>query len=389
MTRPHVAPDSPGAVLALIRSGAAVSRSDVARVLGISASTAAGRVQALLDHGYLREAGDGASQGGRRPRRLALRTDSGAVAAADLGSHHATLALFDIGGQILAEHQRPVRVADGPAAVLAWVHDEVVRMAADLAVPLRGITVGVPGPVDARSGRVVSPSRMPGWNGTDVRAVLAERTDLPVLVDNDANLMALGEYCADPADHLVFVKAGTGIGCGVIASGRLHRGAVGAAGDISHLAVHGFEEVACSCGRNGCLDAVASGAALVRDLTAAGVPVEDTAAVVELSRDADPTTTRMLREAGRSTGEVLATIVNFFNPDVLVIGGQFSRAEAFVASIRSALYERCLPMATEHLRINTTGTGRLAGVIGAGRLMIEHLLAPERVNAIVEQAPRG
>jgi predicted NBD/HSP70 family sugar kinase len=213
--------------------------------------------------------------------------------------------------------------------------------------------------------------------------VLGELTDVPVLVDNDANLMALGELATSPASHLVFVKAGTGIGCGVVAAGRLHRGGVGAAGDISHLAVHGYEDVACSCGRTGCLDTVASGAALVRDLTAAGVEVADTAAVVELAGDAEPTTTRLLREAGRATGEILATIVNFFNPDVLVIGGQFSRAEAFVASIRSTLYDRCLPMATEHLQITTTRSGPRAGILGGGHLALEHLLDPERVNAAI------
>ncbi len=382
MTGPQAAPDSPGGVLQLIRSGAAASRSDVARLLGVSASTAAGRVQALIDHGYLREAGDGKSHGGRRPRRLALRPDSGSVAAIDLGSHHASLAVFDMCGTLLAEHEQPVRIGDGPSVVLPAALAEVERLA-DPAIPLRGVTVGVPGPVDARTGRVVSPSRMPGWNGVDVREVLAAHTDLPVVVDNDANLMAVGEHSADPVEHLVYVKAGTGIGCGVIASGRLHHGAVGAAGDISHLAVHGREDVACSCGRNGCLDAVASGAALVRDLTAAGVPVTDPASVVDLARDAHPVTTRMLREAGQATGEVLSTIVNFFNPDVLVVGGQFSRAEPFVASIRSTLYERCLPMATEDLQVVTTRTGRLAGVLGAAHLMLEYLLAPERVNAAI------
>jgi predicted NBD/HSP70 family sugar kinase len=387
MTGSQVAPDSPGAVLSLIRSGTTASRSDVAKALGISASTAAARVQALLDHGYLREAGEGASHGGRRPRRLEPRDDAGVVAAADLGSHHATLAVLDLGGRIRAEVQLPMRIADGPAAVLAWVHDQLTAMVAELtpAAPLRGIVIGVPGPVDARTGRVVSPSRMPGWHGTDVRVALAEHTDLPVLVDNDANLMALGEFHAHAEDaaHLVFVKAGTGIGCGVIASGRLHHGGAGAAGDISHLAVPGHADVACSCGRTGCLDTVASGAALVRDLAAAGVEVADASAVVELAADADPTATRLLRAAGRATGGVLAAVVNFFDPDVLVIGGQFGRAEAFVASVRSALYEQCLPMATDHLHITSTRTGRLAGVLGAGQLMLEYLFDPERVNQTV------
>ncbi|WP_309112045.1 ROK family protein [Saccharothrix sp.] len=379
-----VAPDSPGAVLQLIRAGVAASRSDVAKSIGVSASTAGLRVQSLIDHGYLHEVGAGQSQGGRRPRRLALRPDFGVVAAIDLGSRHCSVALFDMGGTLLRTRSRPLRIADGPESVLRRVHADITRESGPTD-RLRGITVGVPGPVDARTGRVVSPSRMPGWHNADVRAEMARMTPLPVLVDNDANLMAIGEHTVDPVEHLVFVKAGTGIGCGVIASGRPHRGSVGAAGDISHLPVVGKEHVQCSCGRNGCLDAVASGAALIRDLTAAGVPVEDPADVVALAGDGDPTVTRVLREAGRATGEVLATVVNFFNPDALVIGGRLSGAEAFVASVRATVYERCLAMATEHLQVRVTRAKHLAGVTGGAHLMLEHLLAPERVNEAVEK----
>jgi predicted NBD/HSP70 family sugar kinase len=385
MTSPPVAPDSPGAVLRLIRSGVASSRSDVAKSLGVSATTAGSRVQTLIDHGYLKEDGDGRSHGGRRPRRLTLRPEFGMVAVADLGSQHMSLGFFDMCGTLLVDVTTNMRIAQGPGAVL----DEIFKLIdrerrLGPPIPLRGITIGVPGPVDSRTGRVVSPSRMPGWHDVSVRAELATMIELPILVENDANLMAVGEHTATPVDHLVFVKAGTGIGCGVIASGRLHHGAVGAAGDISHLPVPGREQIACSCGRNGCLDAVASGAALVRDLTMAGEPVGEANQVVELAGDGDPTATRLLREAGRATGEILAPVVNFFNPDALVVGGQLSRAQPFVASIRSMLYERCLPMATDTLRILTSQVGPLAGVIGGAHRMIEHLLAPDRVNAAVE-----
>jgi predicted NBD/HSP70 family sugar kinase len=384
MTSPGVAPDSPGAVLQLIRSGVASSRANLAKRLGVSASTAGLRVQALIDHGYVRETEDGTPRGGRRPRRLALRPDFGEVIAIDLGTHHATVARFDMSGTRLQDVLTNVRIEEGPDTVLGRVHG-VIRRHVHPPKRLLGIAVGVPGPVDARTGRVVSPSRMPGWNRVNVPIELARHGyPVPMLVDNDANLMALGEHDADPADHVVFVKAGTGIGCGVIASGRLHRGAVGAAGDISHLPVPGREDVACSCGRNGCLDAVASGAALVRDLNAAGVPVASPMEVVAMAGDAEPTATRLLREAGRATGELLATVVNFFNPDALVIGGQLGRAEPFVASVRAAVFERCLPMATENLQVRTSRTGHLAGVMGGARLMIEHLLAPERVNEEIE-----
>ncbi|MFL6124396.1 ROK family protein [Actinophytocola sp.] len=385
MTSHRVAPDSPGAVLQLIRSGVVSSRATLAKLLGVSASTAGLRVQALIDHGYVQERDDGLSQGGRRPRHIVLRPDYGEVIAVDLGSHHATMGQFDMSGRLIEEHQSvPVRIEEGPDSVLDWV-TELVGHQSNPPRRLRGITLGLPGPVDARTGRVVSPSRMPGWHGVDVRQRMIGRgPGVPVLADNDANLAALGEHAADPVEHMVYLKAGTGIGCGVIASGRPHRGAAGAAGDISHLPVPGRADVQCSCGRNGCLDAVASGAALVRDLTAAGAGVRSPGDVVALAVDADPAATRLLREAGRATGELIATVVNFFNPDTLVIGGQLSRAEPFVASVRAAVFERCLPMATENLQVRASRTGHRAGIRGGARLMVEHLLAPERVNETIE-----
>ena len=374
-----------------MRSGQAASRSDIARLTHVSASTAATRVETLIGLGFLHETGAGRSRGGRRPRQLELRTDAGLVAAADLGANHASLAVFDLGGALLAEQVLPMDIADGPDRVLAWVVDQVrtmsdaagTRPAGARPTPLRGLTVGVPGPVDFRAGRVVSPSRMPGWNGADVPALAGAFTDVPVLVENDANLMALGEFSAVPSEHLVFLKAGSGIGCGVIASGQLHRGARGAAGDISHAPVSDQQDVPCSCGRTGCLDAVASGAALARRLAEAGFDVQGTSGVVRIARDAEPVSARMFRDAGRATADVLATIVNFFNPDTLVLGGQLSQAEPYVANIRSTLYERCLPMAVEKLVIAPSRAGRLAGVIGGGHLMLEHLFDPSRVNALV------
>jgi predicted NBD/HSP70 family sugar kinase len=385
MTSPRVAPDSPGAVLQLIRAGTVSSRANLAKLLGVSASTAGLRVQSLIDHGYVQELDDGLPQGGRRPRRIMLRPDYGEVIAVDLGSHHAAMGQYDMNFRLIEEHENtPVRIEEGPDAVLRWVTEMVENQVIE-PKRLRGITIGVPGPVDARTGRVVSPSRMPGWHGVNVRVQMFGRgSRVPVLVDNDANLAALGEHAIAPVEHMVYLKAGTGIGCGVIASGRLHRGSVGAAGDISHLPVPGRENVPCSCGRSGCLDAVASGAALVRDLLTVGASVSSPSDVVALAVDADPIATRMLRDAGRATGELVATVVNFFNPDALVIGGQLSRAEPFVASVRAAVYERCLPMATENLQVRASRAGHRAGIRGGARLMVEHLLDPQRVNETID-----
>lgn len=379
-------PDSSsGGILNLIRSGACSSRADIARSTGLSPTTVAARVEALIASGYLREAGDGDSRGGRRPRQLEVDPATGSVCGIDLGGRHANFALFDLAGDLIAERQLAMDIAEGPESILGWIAREVEAMAAAFAGPdqrLRGIGLGLPGPVDWPSGRLVSPSRMPGWNGADAAAMLTELSGVPALVGNDANLMALGEQASLPDDvqHLVFVKAGSSIGCGVIASGSLFQGHHGMAGDISHVSVPNAPQAVCSCGRVGCLDAVAGGAAIVQNLRKEGVDVADTRGVLELARDGHPLATQMLREAGTRTGGVLATIVNFFNPERLVLGGNLSEADAFVAGLRSAIYTECLPMATDRLEITVSQTKTHGGVIGAARMMLDHLFDPNVIN---------
>ncbi|MDN4614004.1 ROK family transcriptional regulator [Leifsonia sp. F6_8S_P_1B] len=388
---PAHAASTPGGILELVRSGRARSRADIARSTGLSPSTVAQRVDALIGAGYLREAGAGVSQGGRRPRALEVDPSAGVVCAVDLGSHHATFGLFDLGGRLLALRNEAMRIADGPERILQWISEVGAELTAAHAAPgqtLRGFGIGLPGPVDSTSGRMVSPSRMPGWNGVDVAAELARLSGLPAAADNDANLMALGELvelseAGEEAQQLVFVKAGSSIGCGVIAFGGVYHGHHGMAGDISHVTVPGAPDVLCSCGRVGCLDAVAGGAAIVASLRQSGVEVADTGHVLALARDAHPRATLMLREAGLRTGSVLATIMNFFNPQRLVLGGILGEAEAFVAGVRSAIYSDCLPMITDQLDIAVSVAKDQAGIRGAGRLILDELFAPSRVNLVV------
>jgi len=374
-------PSATATLLRLVRSGEATSRSQVARALGISPSTAAARIDALVARGVLRDAGAGVSRAGRRPQRIELAPQPGCVGVAELGARHALLAVVDMAGTLSEDQHHVLEIADGPEQALAWIVGRLRELARGQ--PLRGIALAVPGPVDFGSGRLVSPSRMPGWNGVDVAGLLTRLSGVPSLVDNDANLMALGEYgtVAETVRHLVLVKAGSGIGSGIIAAGQLYRGAHGMAGDISHVTVPDAEEVLCSCGRYGCLDAVASGAAIIAGLRSAGIEVADTTELLQLAQDAHPLATRMLREAGIRTGNVLATIVNFFNPDALVLGGSLSRSEAFVAGVKSAIYTMCLPMATDQLDIAVSAAGRLGGVHGAARLILDHLFEQELIPA--------
>ncbi|MET7709221.1 ROK family transcriptional regulator [Micromonospora sp. NPDC005413] len=377
----------PRELLRWVATGAAVSRADLSRLSGLSPSTVSQRVEALINQGLLEETGDGRSRGGRRPRQLAVPTGGAVVGAIDLGAHHARVGTLDLSGRVVQGRTLPVRIEDGPEAVLGALLTEVAALAAgggsaasggaSAAGVLRGVGIGIPGPVQHATGRIVSPSRMPGWNGFDVAAFCADRFEVPIIVDNDANLMALGAHrTAHPElDHAVYIKAGTGIGSGVISSGRLHRGAQGSAGDISHCRVVADPAPPCTCGNAGCLEAVASGAALVTALRDQGVPVDDLTGVIRLIDDGDRHATALARQAGRAIGEILAVVVNFFNPQVVAIGGRLADCEPLLASMRATLYERCLPLATQTLLIERVDSGQDVGITGAAHLVIDHVVA--------------
>ncbi|MER7591129.1 ROK family transcriptional regulator [Micromonospora sp. NPDC127501] len=376
----------PRELLRWVATGAAVSRADLSRLSGLSPSTVSQRVEALISQGLLEEAGAGRSRGGRRPRQLAVPTGGAVVGAIDLGAHHARVGALDLSGRVVQARTLPVRIEDGPEAVLGALLAEVAALVDDdpavsrggsATGALRGVGIGIPGPVQHSTGRIVSPSRMPGWNGFDVAAFCAGRVDVPVIVDNDANLMALGAHrtAHSELDHAVYIKAGTGIGSGVISSGRLHRGAQGSAGDISHCRVVADPAPPCTCGNAGCLEAVASGAALVTALREQGVPVSDLTGVIRLIDDGDRQATALARQAGRAVGEILAVVVNFFNPQVVAIGGRLADCEPLLASMRATLYERCLPLATQTLLIERVAAGQDLGITGAAHLVIDHVVA--------------
>ena len=229
---------------------------------------------------------------------------------------------------------------------------------------------------------------MPGWDGYRVADRLADHFGAPTLVDNDVNIMALGEHWKAwrAYDHLLFVKVGTGIGCGIITDGRIHRGAQGAAGDIGHIHVPGNEEI-CRCGNRGCLEAVAGGGAMAARLRADGIAAENSRDVVRHVRDGRPEAMQLVRQAGRELGEVLAASVNFFNPGVIVIGGDIAHAdEHLLAGVREVVYQRAVPLGTRSLRIVRSALDDRAGVIGAAVMVIEHVLAPEAIDRMLANA---
>ena len=392
---PRAAPDAPassgsaGAILDLVRTGRASTRGELATMTGLARSTIAQRVDALIAHRLLVPGGDSASTGGRRPTRLAFNGDAGVVLAGDLGATHSRVAVTDLAGQVLVQDVHDIAVAEGPERVLSWLEETFERLLLEIGSTgddVRGIGVGLPGPVEFATGRPVSPPIMPGWNLYPVGQRLGERFSAPALVDNDVNIMSLGEYWSNwrAEDFLLFVKVGTGIGSGIVTHGHVHRGADGAAGDIGHIHVPDHDDVVCRCGNLGCLEAIAGGAALAAGLRELGLDAPTGRDVVAQVLHGQHDAVRLIRQAGHAIGGVLATCVNMLNPAVVVIGGDMAAAgEPLLAGIREAVYRRSLPLATGSLRIVPSELGDEAGITGAAVMVIETILAPAAVDALV------
>jgi predicted NBD/HSP70 family sugar kinase len=357
--------------------------------MGLARSTITLRIEALMELGLVGFADDAVPTGGRPSSRIALKAGSKIVLGVDIGASHLHVAVTDLTGHRLRGAARTIEVTQGPDVVLQAVVElgtELLKDAGRAMTDLLAIGIGLPGPVEHRTGRPINPPIMPGWNGFDVPGHLQAFFHVPVLVDNDVNIMALGERnVAWPnVDDLIFVKVATGIGSGIVSSGMLQRGADGVAGDIGHIRVHNGTGVPCHCGNKDCLEAVASGPAVASKLRELGLEANTSEDVVRLVGAGSIEAVHAVRQAGRDVGEVLSACVSLINPSVIVIGGSMAlTGEHFIAGIREVVYSRTIPLATQHLQIVQSSSGLDAGVLGASMLAIHHAMSPQRIDAMV------
>jgi glucokinase-like ROK family protein len=380
-----------GKLLRLLRDEGPRSRAELGELAGMARSKLEAELVRLKQVGLVQEGGKAASRGGRRSTLVELSPflHFGGI---DLGATSIRVAIMNAELQVEAQVEEPMEIRRGPEPVLGRVGELIEKLARDQGVQLTGVGVGVPGPVRFRDGMPVSPPIMPGWHEYPVRDLLARRFGCPVLVDNDVNVMAVGEHwggVARSVDNYLFVKIGTGIGCGIMIRGQVYRGIDGCAGDIGHINVDPDGPV-CACGNSGCLEAMFGGAALVRDALAAArsgaspplaermageqaVTAED---VGRCAAEGDPVAIGLIRDGGRRVGLVLAGLVSFFNPSMIVIGGGLAGlGHLLLAEIRGVVYRRSLPLATGNLPIVLSELGPSAGAVGASVMISDHVFS--------------
>ena len=379
-------PATTGEVFALIRDAVATTRTDIRRITGLSRTAVAARVAELTTRGLVIERTPGPSTGGRPPTLLAFNGDAGVVLAAAIGRSRTHLAVCTLAGRVLAVTDIDEHVGAGPDELMPDLVKRLEALVTDAGLSpsaILGVGVSLPGTVDQHLGCSLDSPVMSGWDGVPLAPYFRDLTAAPVLVDNDANVMALAERHGDHRgiDDLILLKISTGLGAGIICGGVLQRGAVGAAGEFGHNKTAAAHGITCRCGDTGCLEAIAGGWALVRTLREHGQEIGHVRDLVELANRGDPEARRLIRESGRHVGEAVAPVVNLLNPGVLVVGGDLMGAyDLLVAGMREALYGNATALATRTLRVVPATHGERSSVIGSATLILDTILDADAID---------
>ena len=367
-------------VIHALRDQGLISRAEIARRTGLSRSTVSSLVADLQADGLVVERGEpGAAhgtQGGRPPILLSFDSSAGAAVGIDFGHSHLRVAVSDLSSRILAERALPLdtdhAAEEGLDAAAELVGDLLAQAGIDESQVI-GAGMGLPGPILQESGVVGSSAILPGWVGVAAADEMRRRLDVPILVDNDANLGALAEAAfgaGQDATDLIYLKVASGIGAGLLLNGRLYRGTGGLAGEFGHFLVDPNGHV-CRCGNRGCLETQAATGALVELLRRSHGEDVTVQRMLDLARAGDTGCRRVIADAGRAIGRAVSMLINVLNPELVVVGGDLADAgDLLLDGVRDSIARATLPSAAEAAGVVTGVLGDRAQVLGAIALVI-------------------
>lgn len=383
-----------------------ISRTDLADQMGLTRAAVSMIVTDLIENGVILEAESRSIPNGRPPVVLEINPKRGLVAAVDMGATHINLAIADFSAKIIEEISLSFDINQGPQICLAEadrILKELLEHSGINISQIMAVGVGVPGPVITDAGIVVSPPIMPGWDGYPIRDSLQKQWGIPVSLNNDAELGALGEWAYGAGrgeKNLAFIKVGSGIGAGLIINQQIYGGTTGSAGEIGHLTIDENGPL-CTCGNRGCMEAFAGGHAIAqqaRELVKSGkrtllsnIPAENLTAqeVAKAARRGDLPSQEIIMRAGTFIGIAIAGLVNLFNPGAVIIGGGVAQAgDLLTTSIRQAVRERSLRASEQGVHITTAMLGKRSSLMGATVQAINIAIhdAIERKNPVTKEA---
>ncbi|MCX4735496.1 ROK family transcriptional regulator [Streptomyces sp. NBC_01363] len=364
-------------VVRAVRMAGSLTQAEIARSTGLSAATVSNIVRELKDRGTVEVTPT--SAGGRRARSVSLSGDAGIVIGVDFGHTHLRVAVGNLAHQVLAEEAEPLDVDASSAQGFGRAEQLVRRLIETTGISpdkVIGVGLGVPGPIDVESGTLGSTSILPGWTGINPSNELAGRLGVPVYVDNDANLGALGELVwgsGRGVRDLAYIKVASGVGAGLVIDGRIYRGPGGTAGEIGHITLDESGPV-CRCGNRGCLETFTAARYVLPLLQPSHGSDLTMERVVQLARDGDPGCRRVIGDVGRHIGSGVANLCNLLNPSRVVLGGSLAEAGELVLSpIRDSVSRYAIPSAARQLSVLPGALGGRAEVLGALALVLSEM----------------
>jgi predicted NBD/HSP70 family sugar kinase len=364
-------------VVRAVRLAGSLTQAEIARSTGLSAATVSNIVRELRDNGTVQVTPT--SSGGRRARSVALSGDAGIVVGVDFGHSHLRVAVGNLAHQVLAEQSEPIDVDASASQGFDRAEQLVARLVESTGISpekVLGVGLGVPGPIDVETGALGSTAILPGWSGINPRQEMSDRLGVPVQVDNDANLGALGELVwggGRGVKDLAYIKVASGVGAGLVIDGRIYRGPGGTAGEIGHITLDESGPV-CRCGNRGCLETFTAARyvlELLRGSHGEGLTIPR---MVQLGREGDPGCRRVIGDVGRHIGMGVASLCNLLNPSRVVLGGDLAEAgELVLGPIRESVSRYAIPSAAQRLSVVPGALGARAEVLGALALVLSEM----------------
>ncbi len=383
---PTGSPDNPGSQSALRRQNeqrivealmaGPATQAELSRTTGLSTATVSNIVKVLHEASIV--ATEPTTSSGRRALSVRLNSNSAVAVGIDFGRRHLRVVVSNLAYDILAEDTVSLPLGHEADVGIAAAVDVLDSLLEDAGIDRRdvvGVGAGIPGPIDHRTGSVAQGAILPEWVGFNLLTHLEEALELPVFVDNDANLGALSEVTWGPhsgVSNLIFVKIGSGIGAGLIINGQPFYGHVGVTGEIGHATIVEHGQI-CRCGNRGCLETLASTTTMIELLSRGGRERVTPDDIVRMALARDTATLRVVDDAGLAVGRALGNVANLINPEVIVLGGPLTEmGDLLLDPVRRGLVRHAVPLIGQTTTVTMSALGVRAEVLGAVALVFQH-----------------
>lgn len=376
----HLRDQNLALLLRKIWAGHETTRATLARQTGLSRSSVSSLVDHLIDMRLVEERGEGISTGGRKPTILRFNYQSKFILGLDIGASHLGAIIIDLNGQVISWRQEPAPVRLQPAQSLHQLNrliQEILDESITNRDQLLGVGIAVPSPISPQNPQYLSPTFMPTWRDINLIESISIPDNIPLLIDNDANVGALAEVwwgAGQGCNQLAFIKLGTGVGAGFIIDGKVFRGHGGSAGELGHMVIDP-EGPTCVCGLQGCLVTFVGSQPILKHAQKLGLEHQKITELLSALKEGDPIARDVISSVAKSLGLAVAGLMNMMNPERVILGGDLALAgDSLLHPLRECVQTRSLWSAISNSNIVTSTLGEQVIALGAATSILQRTL---------------